>query len=70
MEKLKDDSEYFIPKKIWDNYLKKFEDKYQLFYDDAGIWQIKCKYGEIQLYNFISKIKGFNLFYQSMALSF
>jgi hypothetical protein len=59
MENLDNESERLVPKKIWDNYLKKYEDKYLLFYDDAGIWQIKCKNGEIQLYNFRDKILVF-----------
>ena len=33
----------YIPLKIWNGYLKKYGDKYQILCDEIGIWYIKCR---------------------------
>jgi len=46
-----------IPQSIWNNYLKKYKDKYLLSCDEIGIWSIrlKKKLGFIQPYSIINK---------------
>lgn len=58
--KWKHDSD--IPLKIWNGYLKKYGNKYQILRDEIGIWHIKCKpknnnskYNAIQTYSIVKK---------------
>jgi len=51
-----------IPLKIWNEYLKKYGNKYQILRDEIGIWHIKCKsknnnskYATIQTYSIVKK---------------
>ena len=44
-----------IPEGVWNNYLKKYNDKYKVRPDEINIWQIQCKYGTIQLYSILKK---------------
>jgi len=56
-----------IPLKIWNEYLKKYGNKYQILRDEIGIWHIKCKpknnnstfinnkYKTIQTYSIVKK---------------
>ena len=36
---------------IWNNYLKKYRKDYKIQKDEAGVWTIRCKYGNIQPYS-------------------
>lgn len=42
-----------ISDRVWNLYLKKFKDKYLLKKNELGIWQIRCKYGLIQLFSLV-----------------
>lgn len=48
MKSIKDSE---IPDRIWNLYLKKFKDKFLLKKNENGIWYIRCKYGQIQLFS-------------------
>ena len=48
-------NDMFVKDSIWNTYLKKYSNKYQLVHDENNIWQIKCKYGNIQLHSFSKK---------------
>jgi len=44
-----------IPENIWNDYLKKYNDKYKVRHDEINIWQVQCVYGTIQLYSILKK---------------
>ena len=44
-----------IPESIWNSYLKRYENTYRIKKDDAGVHQILCKYGTIQLHSMFKK---------------
>lgn len=44
-----------IPVNIWNDYLKKYNDRYKVRPDEINIWQIQCIYGTIQLSNLLKK---------------
>jgi hypothetical protein len=49
-----------IPVSIWNNYLKKYENRYITFKGEDGVLKIKCKFGQIEPY---SLKKGYLLFF-------
>jgi hypothetical protein len=42
-----------IPDRVWNTYMKKYGDQYRIIKDEIGIWHIKCKFGNIQLYSLL-----------------
>ena len=44
-----------VPKRIWDTYMKQFGDRYRLIKDDSNAWNIKCKFGLVQLHSITKK---------------
>lgn len=44
-----------IPNSIWNTYLKKYEKEYRVKKDENDIYQILCRYGNIQLYSMFEK---------------
>lgn len=54
-----------IPKSVWRNYIKKYEDKFRLFLGDDNIWKIKCKYGHIEPYDIKQGLLSFYGNFQS-----
>jgi len=44
-----------IPDRTWNSYLKKYEKTYRVKHDENGVYNILCKYGNIQLYSYTHK---------------
>ena len=40
-----------IPDSVWNRYMKRFEKKYRLKKDELNIWNLRCKFGTVQLYS-------------------
>ena len=43
-----------VPKRIWNSYMKKFDNKYRLLKDENNIWHLRCKYGTLQLHSLLN----------------
>lgn len=42
-----------IPANIWNRYMKKFGKKYRLKKDELNIWNLRCKFGTVQLFSLL-----------------
>ncbi len=51
-----------ITDKDWDYYLKKYRETYKLYRDEAGMWKITCKKGEIYPYSIEKQLLAVYLF--------
>lgn len=40
---------------FWNNYLKKYSDKYKVRPNEINIWQVQCVYGTVQLFSLLKK---------------
>lgn len=44
-------SDRYVPLSEWEQYMKKYQDKYRMIRDEIGIWHIQCRRGTIQLFS-------------------